>query len=99
MQKRHQKQQDNIQKQQQSSVDKLVFTSQKIAKKQRQNSINTNSSRHSSVSAKSSDPIVQQSSIQADQKVRPSSSSLNTLIVWFRCAHSSLTRQMNGQAY
>ncbi|KAI6189843.1 Phosphoinositide phospholipase C [Aphelenchoides bicaudatus] len=70
MRRRHQKQRDSIQKQQQTNVEKLMCNSQKMAKK-RQNSTNTNSSRHSSISAKGSGPDpVQQSPIQADQKMR-----------------------------
>jgi phosphatidylinositol phospholipase C beta len=68
MRKRHQKQRDSIQKLQQTSVDKLIFDSQKMAKR-RQNSTQTNSSRHSSISAKGSDPVIQHSPIQTDQKV------------------------------
>jgi hypothetical protein len=67
MRKRHQKERDSIQKRQQTNVEKLMCNSQKIAKK-RQNSTTMNSSRHSSVSTRGSDPI-QQSPLQADQKV------------------------------
>lgn len=67
MRRRHQKSRDSIQKQQQTNVEKLMCNANKMAKK-RQNSTNTNSSRHSSISAKGSDPV-QQSPIQSDQKV------------------------------
>lgn len=53
LQKRHQKQRDSIQKQQQSSVDKLIGDSKKGKKL---NSSGSGSSRHSSLSGRTSDP-------------------------------------------
>ncbi|KAI6213623.1 Phosphoinositide phospholipase C [Aphelenchoides besseyi] len=67
LRKRHQKARDSIQKLQQTTVDKMICDTQRISKK-RQNST-TNSSRHSSISAKGSDPL-QNTPLQNDQKMR-----------------------------
>lgn len=55
LQKRHQKQRDQIQKQQQSNVDKMMSDSAKQSKKKGAGSVTT-TSRHSSLSTKASDP-------------------------------------------
>uniref|UniRef100_A0AC34GC37 Uncharacterized protein n=1 Tax=Panagrolaimus sp. ES5 TaxID=591445 RepID=A0AC34GC37_9BILA len=55
--KRHQKQRDAIQKQQQTNVDKLIFDSQKMSKKKNNlGSSGSSGSRHSSLGGRASDP-------------------------------------------
>ncbi|CAD5224498.1 unnamed protein product [Bursaphelenchus okinawaensis] len=66
MKKRHQKQRDAIQKQQQMSIDRLVGDSARDSKKKKKNS-STNGSRHASLSNKDSDS---QSGVQIDQRMR-----------------------------
>uniref|UniRef100_A0A7E4W1T5 Phosphoinositide phospholipase C n=1 Tax=Panagrellus redivivus TaxID=6233 RepID=A0A7E4W1T5_PANRE len=56
MLKRHQKQRDTIQKQQQSNVDKLMTDSAKQSKKKNTLGNGATTSRHSSLSGKASDP-------------------------------------------
>jgi phosphatidylinositol phospholipase C beta len=73
MLKRHQKQRDAIQKQQQSNVDKLICDSQKISKKKSNNLQNTgsSSSRHSSLGGRASDPASSNiSDMCNDHKIR-----------------------------
>lgn len=64
MKKRHHKQREAIQKQQQLNIDKLVGDSARDSKKKKKN--NSTSSRHSSISARDSDP----SAYQNDQRMR-----------------------------
>ncbi|CAD5231893.1 unnamed protein product [Bursaphelenchus xylophilus] len=66
MKKRHQKQRDAIQRQQQMTIDRMVGDSARDSKKKKKNA-SSNGSRHASLSNKDSDS---QSGIQIDQRMR-----------------------------